>query len=500
MRTPVAAAIYTRISSDVEGLGLGVTRQREDCEKLAASLGWGVADVYSDNDVSAYSGKCRPEYERMLTDLAEGRVDGVLVYHIDRLTRRPIELEQFVQAVDAAKVKHVRFVTGDADISTGDGLLVARMLSAVAASESATKSRRVRRKQDQKRGSRQAPQGTRPYGYESDHVTIRTVEAEVYRQVVARFLAGESSRSVASWLNDQEIPTVRGGTWGTPTLKGMLTNPRYAGLLVHSGQVVGVGKWAPIISEDDHRRVLAKFAERRNSGRRAPQRYLLSGMTRCGKCGNTLYSAARGETRRYECRSGPDHGGCGKLTVVAEPVERLVADFVLHRLDTSELADAMNGRSSADARTHELSQAVADATEQLDELANAYAQRWIKMPEWMTARKPIEQRLDQAAATRPGDPFDGTGRAGGQRGGTRPLLAVDQPGPAARHRLRPDRPREHRTRNPRSRQVRPRPRVRRVAPLSARRRAACSRSAGARAAPAPDRPAAPPPAGPHSDR
>ncbi len=59
MNAPVAAAIYTRISSDVEGLGLGVTRQREDCEKLAASLGWGVAGVYSDNDVSAYSGKRR---------------------------------------------------------------------------------------------------------------------------------------------------------------------------------------------------------------------------------------------------------------------------------------------------------------------------------------------------------------------------------------------------------------------------------------------------------
>ena len=52
----------------------------------------------------------------------------------------------------------------------------------------------------------------------------------------------------------------------------MLVNPRYAGLLVHRGEVVGAGKWEPIISEDDHRRVLAKFAQRMNSGRRAPQR------------------------------------------------------------------------------------------------------------------------------------------------------------------------------------------------------------------------------------
>ena len=397
MKTPVAAAIYTRISSDVEGLGLGVTRQREDCQNLADSLGWRVAEVYSDNDVSAYSGKRRPEYDRMLADIADGRLDGVLVYHIDRLTRRPIELEHFVQAVDAAGVRHVRFVTGDADISTGDGLLVARLLSAVAASESATKSRRVRRKQEQNASAGKPHKGsTRPFGYDSDHETIREDEAEVYRQIVARFLAGESTRSIAAWLNDQDVPTVRGASWMTTTLKGMLTNPRYAGLLVHQEQVVGPGKWQPVITEDEHRRILTKFAERKSSGRRAPQRYLLTGLNRCGKCGNRLYSASRGTTRRYECRNGPDHGGCGKLTVVADPLERLVADFVLYRLDTPDLADTLHGRSSADARTQELSLVVDQATEQLEELAGAYAQRDIGMAEWMTAKKPIQQRLENA--------------------------------------------------------------------------------------------------------
>jgi site-specific DNA recombinase len=50
-----AAAIYARISSDVDGSGLGVARQLEDCRKLAESLGWPVAEEYVDNDLSAYS-------------------------------------------------------------------------------------------------------------------------------------------------------------------------------------------------------------------------------------------------------------------------------------------------------------------------------------------------------------------------------------------------------------------------------------------------------------
>ena len=58
------------------------------------------------------------------------------------------------------------------------------------------------------------------------------------------------------------------------------------------------------------------------------------------------------------CLSGPDHGGCGRLTVVADPLERFIADAVLYRLDTPELADALAGRSNADERTQELSRAL----------------------------------------------------------------------------------------------------------------------------------------------
>ena len=85
-------------------------RQVEDCRKLADSLGWIVAEEYVDNDVSAYSGRVRPAYERMIADLRDGVRDGVIVYRIDRLTRRPVELEEFADTLDAAKVTKVHRV------------------------------------------------------------------------------------------------------------------------------------------------------------------------------------------------------------------------------------------------------------------------------------------------------------------------------------------------------------------------------------------------------
>jgi len=64
--------VYARISSDRDGDHLGVTRQVEDCERLVARKGWGVAERYVDDDVSAYKGRVRPAYKRMLDDLRGG--------------------------------------------------------------------------------------------------------------------------------------------------------------------------------------------------------------------------------------------------------------------------------------------------------------------------------------------------------------------------------------------------------------------------------------------
>lgn len=71
-----AAALYARTSSDQDGTALGVGRQLADGRKLAAGLGWRVAEEYVDNDLSVYSGKNRPSYQRMLADLRDGHRDA----------------------------------------------------------------------------------------------------------------------------------------------------------------------------------------------------------------------------------------------------------------------------------------------------------------------------------------------------------------------------------------------------------------------------------------
>ncbi len=394
--TPRNAAIYARISSDQEGTALGVARQLEDCRAFAAKHGWVIADEYVDNDVSAYSGKKRPEYERMLVDLAAGERDAVIAYHLDRLTRSPRDLEHFVDVATAAKVTHVQFVSGgDFDLVSGDGLMLMRMLAAVAAGESATKSRRMKRKNDET-AAKGLPHrgGNRPFGYDDDWVSLRPDEAAAVRTMVARFLAGESLRSIAVWLDAEGIKTVRGRPWLTTSVRTTLRNPRIAGLRAHRGDVVGTAAWEPIIAVAEWDKVMALMDRRATTRERSPRSYLLTGLLHCGKCGNRLFSSRRETSRRYVCLGGPDHQGCGRLTVVAAPLEELIADAVLYRLDTPELAAALSGQAASDTQTAALSEALAQDRAHLDELAQLYGERQITSREWLTAKAPIEARAN----------------------------------------------------------------------------------------------------------
>ncbi len=140
------AGIYTRISWDPDGQRAGVERQRVDCEALCADRGWEIAHYFEDNDRSAYSGKRRPAYERLLAAVDERRLDAILAWHNDRLHRSPRELEAFIDLVERSGVRVAVVSGGDYDLTTPEGRFTARIVGAVARKESEDRSRRVRRK------------------------------------------------------------------------------------------------------------------------------------------------------------------------------------------------------------------------------------------------------------------------------------------------------------------------------------------------------------------
>lgn len=340
-------AIYCRISKDREGAGLGVKTQEKDCRDLAASLGGTIVAVHTDNDLSAYSGKPRPGYAALLASIAAGEVDAVLTWHTDRLHRSPAELEDYITACETNGVRTVTVKAGTLDLSSPSGLVMARTLGAFARYEVDHARERMQRAKRRVAESGGWKGGRRPFGYESDGVTVRESEAEPIRQAADAILAGESLRSIARRWHADGVLTPFGNPWDPANVRRVLLRPRYAGLMEHQGEVIGDAAWPAIIDREKWEaigRLLADPARRKSPASNAVA-YLGSNLYRCAGCGGTVRSArSRQGLPQYRCRTDADLGTKKPgehVSRKAEEVDRFVSEVVVERLRRADLTEML---------------------------------------------------------------------------------------------------------------------------------------------------------------
>lgn len=373
------AAIYTRISKDTEGTELGVTRQQEDCRREAARRGWDVADLYTDNDVSATRSKTRPEYQRMLRDIRSGHIQAVVVWSIDRLTRTPRELEDIIDLADRHGLALAN-VGGNTDLSTPEGRVFARNLGAFARYETDNLSKRLRRKFEQKAIAGE-PHGYAPYGYERVDGKDVPVEhqAAIIRECAQRVLERESLRAVVADLNRRGEPGPKSPEWNTTILRQILLRPSNAGLRQHRGEIVGKSTTTPILSETTHEQLTALLTDpsRRDNHAGPTNKYLLSGIALCGLCGGRMRrvvgrmttNRSTGVTKRqppaYQCSE------CFRVRRKQDAVDAVVEGVIVARLSMPDATELFaQGDSSA---VDECRKEIASIDAKLDIAADQFA-------------------------------------------------------------------------------------------------------------------------------
>lgn len=340
-------AVYTRISRDDEGEGLGVTRQREDCERLTDLRGWAVAKVYEDNDVSAYKRNVRrAEFELMLSDLADGLIDGVVAYDLDRLARQPKDLERLIDMYDGRKRLVFATVTNDVNLGTADGRTMARVMVAFANKSSHDASRRIQRKHLELARQGKSSGGPAPYGWLKGGHKVDSVAAEHIRAAQKELLAGVRIGTIRTDWQRRGIGHPREGTTRLPhhLVERMLTSPRLCGYRTYHGEILldddgrpVVGDWEVINTVEEWEAVCVVVSERKQKypGRSLARKYLLSGIARCGLC----HAKIRGQVnrRRKPGSTGPTfsyqcsvvNGGCGGVGRAGEAVDEFVISLVL---------------------------------------------------------------------------------------------------------------------------------------------------------------------------
>ena len=377
------ATLYLRQSLDRSGEGMAVARQEKECRALCKRLGFTVGEVFTDNDTSATSGVARPGFERLLASQPE----VVVAWHQDRLLRLTRDLER---VIDLDVPVHT-VTAGTLDLTNPAGRAVARTVAAWSQYEGEQKALRQRAAHRQ-RAAAGIPWGDRrPFGYSDDHITPHAKEAPVVAQMYADLLAGVPQSQIARTLNEAGHLTTLGNQWHQSTVRGLLMNPRNAGLRAHNGEVVGAGQWQPLVTEEVWRAAVAVMTQNRGRGRGGGKRkYLMTGLAVCGECAHTLGTGvSRVGVTHYVCRN------CRRVSRNVERLDQYVVDHVITRLTQP---DAIELVTRSDTDTGQARQDAVAAREALDNLSQMYGSGEITLSAFRAGTQRAQERLDAAEA------------------------------------------------------------------------------------------------------
>lgn len=336
------AAIYTRISRDEAGEGLGVARQREDCDALIARRGWSYAGEYCDNDLSAFNGRPRPAYQRLMRDLAERRIDAVVAWAPERLHRSPRELEDFIQLLDVTGAVVETVKAGAWDVSTSHGRLVARMLGAVSRAESERTGERVARAHAQ---AKQAGywRGPIPFGMQTSDVPgwpePDVSQVAVVEEVFARVLRGDALTRIASDFNQRGLLPRRGQRWTHTGIARLIASPALGGMVEVDGEYVPA-VFEGVVSEQRWRAAQASLRRRPRGEARRPREKLtlLGGILTCDEHGDVLWGGGKAHAAIYV--PGAPGLNC-HVSITRAAADDFIERLVVRRLRQPDAADLL---------------------------------------------------------------------------------------------------------------------------------------------------------------
>ena len=351
-----ARQMATRKSTD-EGLDQdfnSLDAQRESAEAFIRSQqheGWVcVGDRYDDGGFTG-STMDRPALKRLLADIEAGKIDCVVVYKVDRLSRSLLDFARIMEAFDKHQVSFVS-VTQAFNTATSMGRLVLNVLLSFAQFEREMIAERTR---DKIAGMRRKGKwcGGRPIlGYDvaldtgGPRLVVNQAEAEQVREIFALYLQHRSLLAVAQELQRRgwhtKSWTTRKGTacggfaFDKNRLHGLLTNVTYTGKLTYKDEIHD-GRHEAIVTPEVFKQVQAILRNNGNNGGsdvRGGYRALLKGLLFCGPCGCAMSHTytQRGKTRYryYVCMQAQKRGwnNCPSKSLPAAEIERFVVDHI----------------------------------------------------------------------------------------------------------------------------------------------------------------------------
>jgi len=365
-------AIYTRVSTDNQA-----EKEFSSCEaqeeKIRAFIksqnNWEVFKVYSD---AGYTGANlnRPALNEMLEDIKQNKINLVISYKIDRLTRSPKDFYQLIELFEKHGVDFIS-VTERFDTSTPSGRLLRNIMLTFAQFERELASERTKDKMLERAKKGMWNGGIVPYGYKKENkkLVINPKEAETVKLIYETYTTTGSLFQVYEKLKQEEIKDRQRKIFSKGAIHYILRNIVYTGKLKYGGSIYqGIHK--PIISEDLFN-IAQQIHKEKIRKLRLYKDYLFGGLVVCNECGSKMTPCFANKRRNnklkryyyYRCTSTfkRDWDACSTRQVNANRLENYVLEN-LSRISLDEnyienLTFRLNNDTEAGCRSgHELTE------------------------------------------------------------------------------------------------------------------------------------------------
>jgi site-specific DNA recombinase len=446
-------AVYVRVSTQQQAQSQTIEQQLERLQAHCQAHQWSWQEVQIFRD-EGYSGATlrRPGLDRLRDQAASGGFDQVIITAPDRLARKYVHQMLLIEELEGYGCQ-VHFLERPMSEDPNDQLLL-QIRGAVAEYERSLIAERMRRgRQHKYRAGLLLPWTRPPYGYrlDPDHprdpagVRVEAAEGAIVSELFARYVQpGQSLSSLSTHLKQLNVPTPTGKKrWSNGTLRRLLTNPVYTGvvyagrgrvqpakrrrsalvpvgqrtttsILTSKDQWIVVGHIPALVTPEHFEQVQAKLKTNQQFARRnnRAHTYLLRALVSCGCC----QLACTGQTRRrysyYTCvgKSHPSRSGreeqCRNRLIPMKQLDALVwadlCDLLTHpEVIQQALQRAQSGEwlpQELQARREGQRKARVNLSHQIDRLTEAYLERIVTLEEYRRRRRELEERQEAIEA------------------------------------------------------------------------------------------------------
>ena len=338
-------AAYCRVSTDSDAQLESLDTQKEHYKSYITSRDdWTFAGLYFDEGITGTKADKRPMLMRLIEDCKARKIDFVITKSISRFSRNTTDCLEIVRTLLALDIP-IYFEKENINTGSMESELFLSILSSMAEGESASISANNKWGIRKRFADGTYKLGYTPYGYswKNGEIVIHPEQAEIVKRIFRELLSGKGTDAIARELNQENVPTKKGGHWTSTSIRDIIKNEKYTGDCIfqktytdssfnrhrNDGQLdqyYMADHHEAIISRDDFEAAAALIEQRagekgvKSGDTKYQQRYAFSGKILCGECRNTfrrrIHSSTYGKYAAWVCNTHlTDTSKCSMLYI-----------------------------------------------------------------------------------------------------------------------------------------------------------------------------------------